>query len=86
MSFTVDGQQVVFHGQQTCSKLQLHLLHDSDEHHSKLEQLLAEFVDLFQEPTGLPPMRNRDHRICLLPGSKPVVVRPYWYPHFRKMR
>ncbi|PHU11770.1 hypothetical protein BC332_18700 [Capsicum chinense] len=80
----VSGQQGIFHGQQTSSKLQLHLLHDSDEHHSKLEQLLAEFIDLFQEPTGLPPMRNCGHRICLLPGSNPIVVRPYCYPHLQK--
>uniref|UniRef100_A0A1S3X3P8 Reverse transcriptase domain-containing protein n=1 Tax=Nicotiana tabacum TaxID=4097 RepID=A0A1S3X3P8_TOBAC len=38
MSFTSNGKQVVFQGQQTRSKLQLQLLHDLDEHHSKLEQ------------------------------------------------
>ncbi|XP_070041540.1 uncharacterized protein [Nicotiana tomentosiformis] len=84
MSFTSSRKQVVFRGQQTCLKLQLQLLHDLDEHHSKLEQVLAEFADLFQEPTGLPPMRNCDYRICLLPGSKSVVVRPYQYPHLQK--
>ncbi|XP_070028898.1 uncharacterized protein [Nicotiana sylvestris] len=84
MSFNSNGKQVVFQGQQTRLKLQLQLLHDLDEHHSKLEQVLAEFADLFQEPIGLPPMRNCDHRICLLPGSKPVVVRPYRYPHLQK--
>lgn len=39
--------------------------------------LLEEFADVFREPTGLPPVRSRDHRITLAPGSSPVAVRPY---------
>ncbi|KAL1534405.1 hypothetical protein AAHA92_30586 [Salvia divinorum] len=39
---------------------------------------------VFQLPTGLPPARQFDHRIHLLPGSKPVNVRPYRYPYFQK--
>lgn len=39
--------------------------------------LLSEFQDIFAEPTGLPPKRACDHRIPLLPNSKPVYIRPY---------
>jgi hypothetical protein len=42
-----------------------------------LQLLLSEFVDVFAEPTGLPPPRPFDHRIHLLPSTPPVAVRPY---------
>ncbi|GJX85258.1 ty3-gypsy retrotransposon protein [Tanacetum coccineum] len=35
-------------------------------------------------PTCLPPPRSVDHRIHLLPNTKPVNVRPYRYPHYQK--
>ncbi|GJU22337.1 retrotransposon-related protein [Tanacetum coccineum] len=35
-------------------------------------------------PTTLPPHRTIDHRIHLLPNTKPVNVRPYRYPHYQK--
>lgn len=47
-------------------------------------QVLSPFQDLFVEPTGLPPSRTHDHRIPLMLGSQPVLVRPYHYPHFQK--
>ncbi|GJY91280.1 ty3-gypsy retrotransposon protein [Tanacetum coccineum] len=50
----------------------------------ELERLLARFDDLFQVPTCLPPPRSVDHRIHLLPNTKPVNVRPYRYPHYQK--
>jgi hypothetical protein len=45
-----------------------------------LQLLLAEFVVMFVEPTGLPPVRTFDHHIHLQPGTPPIVMRPYWYP------
>ncbi|GKC46125.1 ty3-gypsy retrotransposon protein [Tanacetum coccineum] len=50
----------------------------------EIDQLLAQFGDLFEEPTCLPPRRLVDHRIHLLPNTKPVNVRPYRYPHYQK--
>ena len=45
-----------------------------------LNGLLGAFDDIFAEPTGLPPVRGRDHRIILKPDAAPVAVRPYRYP------
>lgn len=50
----------------------------------KLQQLLSDFQDIFALPKGLPPPRSFDHRIPLLPNSKPVNVKPYRYPYFQK--
>lgn len=49
-----------------------------------LHDVLLEFQDLFLDPTSLPPKRKYDHRIHLLPNTKPVNVKPYRYPHFQK--
>ena len=47
-----------------------------------LERLLHEYSDVFALPKGLPPQRQFDHHIPLLPDSAPVNVRPFRYPHF----
>ncbi|XP_042005941.1 uncharacterized protein LOC121754689 [Salvia splendens] len=39
---------------------------------------------VFGLPTGMPPKRIFDHRIHLLPQTKPINVRPYRYPYFQK--
>jgi hypothetical protein len=49
-----------------------------------MEDLLLEFGLLFAEPSGLPPQCQRDHKIQLLPGTEPVVVRLYHYVHVQK--
>ena len=46
--------------------------------------LLHQFTDIFASSMVFPPPRPTDHRIPLLPGSAPVNVRPYRYPHFQK--
>jgi hypothetical protein len=46
--------------------------------------LLEQFQDIFQEPEGLPPHRNCDHSIPLLPGHKPPNIRPYRMSHSQK--
>jgi len=51
---------------------------------SLLDELLADFGDVFAEPKGLPPQRARDHAIVLKPDAAPVVVRPYRYPAAHK--
>jgi hypothetical protein len=49
-----------------------------------LDLLLAEFMDVFKTPSGLPPPRAHDHHIHLLPDTAPVAVRPYRYPQLQK--
>jgi hypothetical protein len=44
---------------------------------SWVEQLLEEFKDVFQDPPGLPPIRNVAHVAPLLPGSRPPYRRNY---------
>jgi hypothetical protein len=49
-----------------------------------MEDLLQSFASLFNTPTGLPPPRDRQHRIRLVLGTAPVAVRPYRYAHLQK--
>jgi hypothetical protein len=51
---------------------------------SLLEELLADFDDVFGEPHGLSPSRSRDHSIIVMSGAPPVAVRPYRYPALHK--
>ncbi|XP_031120513.1 uncharacterized protein LOC116023654 [Ipomoea triloba] len=55
-----------------------------DHLNPEILQLLRSYEHLFQVPKGLPPQRFLNHRISILPGTKPVNVRPYRYPHFQK--
>jgi hypothetical protein len=50
----------------------------------KVLSLLHSFDSVFQEPSGLPPSRECDHRIHLKPNTEPVVVHPYRYPQMQK--
>lgn len=52
--------------------------------HPELTQILTKYSSLFQTPTTLPPSRNTNHAIHLLPNSNPINVRPYRYPYFQK--
>lgn len=50
----------------------------------EIQDLLAKFATLFQNPQGLPPARDIDHHIHLIPHFTLVNVRPYRYPHYQK--
>ncbi|CAA7045066.1 unnamed protein product [Microthlaspi erraticum] len=49
-----------------------------------LKLILQKYEDLFEVPTQLPPVRNREHAINLTHGTNPITVRPYRYPHAQK--
>ncbi|XP_062203827.1 uncharacterized protein LOC133906051 [Phragmites australis] len=51
---------------------------------TEVQQLIQNFSDLFQEPSGLPPKRNSDHLIPLIPGAHPFRLRPYRYSPAQK--
>ena len=46
--------------------------------------LLKLYMDIFEEPKGLPPKRAIDHRILTMEGQKPIHVRPYKYGYVQK--
>ena len=51
---------------------------------TKVQQLVETFSDIFQEPKQLPPHREFDHAIHLIPGSQPINCRPYRYSPLQK--
>jgi hypothetical protein len=44
-----------------------------------LQSLLSKYHHVFAMPQGLPPPRDYDHQIPLLPGAQPFRMRPYRY-------
>ena len=51
-----------------------------------IHTLLAKYDTLFQPPQTLPPTRDTDHHIHLLPQAPLVNVRPYRYPITKNRR
>lgn len=49
-----------------------------------IEQLLNKFKPLFEPPHDLPPPRDHDLHIPLLPHAKRVNIKPYRYPQYKK--
>lgn len=49
-----------------------------------IQQVLSDYQHLFKEPTTLPPPRQCDHQIELVPGAQPVNIRPYRYTPAQK--
>ncbi|XP_019053919.1 PREDICTED: uncharacterized protein LOC109114927 [Nelumbo nucifera] len=85
MTFNLNGKQVTWQGTRVRAKRpQVHTLHGDAMHTAEMKRLLTDFPDVFSEPKGLPPVRSCGHRIPLTPGSEPVAVRPYRYPHLQK--
>jgi hypothetical protein len=47
-----------------------------------LQGIIDKHSKVFEDiPKGLPPTRNHDHDIHLIPGSVPPNIRPYRYPY-----
>ena len=49
-----------------------------------IQQVIFEFPNLFQTPTGLPPKREYDHFIVLKEGADIPNIQPYRFPHYQK--
>lgn len=52
-------------------------VHTNEITPDELQPLLSQFADVFDTPTELPPRRDCDHRIPLMPGAQPVNQRAY---------
>ena len=49
-----------------------------------IQTLVDSHTHLFKEPDSLPPTRVFDHHIPLLPGVKPINIKPYRYSPSQK--
>lgn len=49
-----------------------------------MAEMLKSYEAVFQKPTGLPPVRGKEHAIVLKEGTKAISVRPYRYPNAHK--
>ncbi|CAA0806551.1 Uncharacterized mitochondrial protein AtMg00850, partial [Striga hermonthica] len=56
-----------------------------EERQREVRDLLEEFDQVLDEPKGLPPHREFDHRIPLVEEGRAVHVHPYRYVHFQKI-
>ncbi|KAL2237867.1 UNVERIFIED_CONTAM: Retrovirus-related Pol polyprotein from transposon 17.6 [Sesamum indicum] len=86
MSKLVNAGTYVFVGQ-------LHAISAHPPSHNKLitqqddlSKLLADFFDIFQEPQGLPPVRQIEHRILLKQDVVPKKMHPYRYSYAQKSK
>jgi hypothetical protein len=51
---------------------------------AEVQHLVSEYESIFQKPTSLPPARQFDHHISLVPGVQPVNIKPYRYSPLQK--
>jgi hypothetical protein len=65
---------------QVCSLENTHDASTSAGIPAAIQSLLDEFDDLFQAPDSLPPSRQCNHSIPLIPGSQLFYICPYHYP------
>eukprot|EP00253_Pinus_taeda_P034002 PITA_34002 len=49
-----------------------------------LQKVFDNHSKVFETPKGLPPIRDHDHAIHLIPGSFPPNIRQYRYPYTQK--
>ena len=49
-----------------------------------LQKFLGNHSKVFETLKGLPPIRDHDHVIHLIPGSVTPNIRPYRYPYAQK--
>ncbi|XP_052181984.1 uncharacterized protein LOC127794776 [Diospyros lotus] len=77
MEFTLGGRQVCLLMQPGHSRAREEIAID-------IQEVLADFPSVLQEPTTLPPSRACDHCIALIDEQQPVNVPPYRYAHHQK--
>eukprot|EP00253_Pinus_taeda_P006169 PITA_06169 len=76
MKFSMEGKKVVLRG---IAGKPGKIISSND-----LQIVLDNHSKVFETPKGLPPIRDHDHAIHLIPGSAPPNIRPYRYPYAQK--
>jgi hypothetical protein len=51
---------------------------------AEVQHLVSQYESIFQKPTSLPPARQFDHHISLIPRVQPVNIKPYRYSPLQK--
>ena len=83
MSFTKEGQTITLQGisseehSYNCVALFAIQMGEADQIPPEMQLLVEAFADVFATPTELPPKRPCDHKIPLIPGARPISMRPY---------
>jgi hypothetical protein len=81
-----NGQLIFLQGEGdhmcTYALLELNLIHEAPRTEPaiippEVQALLDKFSSVFATPEGLPPMQQYDHHIPLIPGARPISMRPY---------
>jgi hypothetical protein len=90
LAIPFQGSTVVLHGQSSgipsCTVVELCVLNTATTPmtqsvlHPQIHDILIQFATVFEDPTELPPSRECDHTIPLIPGAQPISVKPYRYP------
>jgi hypothetical protein len=58
---------------------------EQDSKNLEIQDLIQTYKKVFQDlPMDLPPQKRIEHLIEIKPGSSPVKIRPYRYPHHHK--
>jgi hypothetical protein len=48
----------------------------------QIQSIVDQYLELFAEPSGVPPTRTMTHAIPLMPGTQPFRLRPCKYTPF----
>ena len=68
-----------------CHQMEGQHLEQDESREEEIQNLLQKHESIFQDlPMQLPPERNIEHIIEIKPGSSPIKVKPYRYPHHQK--
>jgi hypothetical protein len=69
-----------------CHNIEIQESEQDDSRTSNIQDLIQKHKKVFQDLLmELPPQRRVEHIIEVKPGSSPVKVRPYKYPHHHKI-
>jgi hypothetical protein len=52
----------------------------------ELQPILQHYIHVFESSTTLPPLREIDYKITLVPNCEPINLRSYKYSYFQKIK